>query len=127
MHPEVAAVSCQDCQTWMYDEKWQREQRAGQDVPRPPGCKTPCWSCPKIPKGAPPRPSSAVELSEKNVRAYNFHEECVAVGDFPRDAIVRRNARLITMVVKSVESGQLQIGQQRMVMAILGALGGGKE
>lgn len=106
----------------MYDETWQRETRAGQDVPRI--GKTPCYKCPKVPKGAPPRPSSAVELNEKNQRTYVFHEECEAVGEFPRDAIVRRNGRLINMVKQSVASGQAQTAQQRMVMAILSAVGG---
>jgi hypothetical protein len=34
-------------------------------------------------------------LSGRNLRAYVHYRECRAVGRFPDDAIVRKNARLI--------------------------------
>lgn len=72
-----------------------RVERAGKPVRRLPTQPTPCRHCPKIPPGVEPKPENAVELSEKNTRAYLFHLECAAVGSFPADAIVARNARLI--------------------------------
>jgi hypothetical protein len=124
LHPEVAAVSCEDCQTWMYDDGWEKETRYGLPVLRPEGAPTPCWSCPKIPKGAPPKPSSAVELSDKNVRAYLHYKECKAVGRFPDDPIVTRNARIIAGAEESVKESRQMEGQRQALMGILAALGG---
>ncbi len=62
------------------------------------GQKTPCIWCPKIPAGDPHSPSSAIELTEENFLAYLHYQECKAVGEFPSDPIVRRNAALIRRV-----------------------------
>lgn len=124
LHPEVAAVSCADCKTWMYDDSWEKQTRFGLPVLRPEGAKTPCWSCPKIPKGEPARPSSAVELSAKNVRAYIHYGECKAVGQFPDDPIVRRNARIIAGLEESIKETRSNGGQRQILTAILSALGG---
>jgi|15BtaG_2_1085339.scaffolds.fasta_scaffold00119_10 hypothetical protein len=44
------------------------------------------------PKGTPDHNRA---LTEQNRLAWQFHRECEAVGSFPRDAIVRRNAVVI--------------------------------
>ena len=62
--------------------------------------RPPCETCPKIPKGRLAHPSSAVELSDKNLMAYRHYKECKAVGQFPDDAIVRRNAAIISDIVE---------------------------
>lgn len=62
----------------------------------------PCYSCPKIPEhGDGARPGLAVELTDRNWEAYSHYLECKAVGSFPDDPIVRRNAAII----RSVEDG----------------------
>lgn len=58
----------------------------------------PCKTCPKIPKGDEPFPHNAQELSDKNWKAYQHWRECRAVGNFPDDAIVRRNAAIIQAI-----------------------------
>lgn len=47
----MAAVSCEDCQRWIYGPDWRPIMRAGQPMPRPPSAPTPCDMCPKIPDG----------------------------------------------------------------------------
>jgi hypothetical protein len=69
---------------------------------RPPGAPTPCHRCPKIPKGQPPRPEHAAELTDQNWRALKFHQSCKAVGQWPDDAIVRRNARVIELALDEI-------------------------
>ena len=101
LHPEVASRSCSDCQQFLYfdrgpDEFGDRVTRGGKPVIRPKGVGTPCSWCPKIPPGMEPKPQNAVDLSNKNLAAVQFHRECDAAGgQFPLDAIVRRNAALI--------------------------------
>lgn len=100
LSPEVSSRSCSDCQTYLYHDKGagqfgKRVERGGKAVKRPKGTPTPCAWCPKIPPGERPVPANAVELSDKSTAAYAHYLECRAVGDFPRDAIVLRNAGLI--------------------------------
>lgn len=102
MHPEIARRSCDDCIRFMYDDTPQRmgeiRLRGGEPIPRLKSQKPSCGWCPKIPRGVEPRPSNAVELSEKNHQAYLFHVECRAVRSWPDDPIVRRNAAIIERV-----------------------------
>jgi hypothetical protein len=104
LHPEVAFRDCQDCMKHVYDEKTGRKvERRGKSVARHPKCPPPCRSKAGCPKGAPTGEKGCRELSSKNWRAYQHYKECVAVGDFPKDATVRRNAAIIRMAEESVE------------------------
>lgn len=49
----------------------------------------------------------AQELSERNLLALQHYQRCKAVGQFPDDALVRRNAAIIAGVFQSVEEGRL--------------------
>lgn len=42
-------------------------------------------------------------LSEKNLKAWGHYIECRAVGEFPEDSIVRRNAGIIRSVEDAIE------------------------
>ncbi len=100
LHAGIASRSCSDCQKYLYydrgsDDFGARVERGGLPVLRPKGAKTPCGWCPKIPPREEPKPENAVELSDKNLLALIHYRESRAVGDFPNDAIVRRNAALI--------------------------------
>lgn len=75
-----------------------RPTGSGNKITRDRGEMPPCKSCPKIPKGDPALPMYAQELSEKNWQAYQHWQECRAVGHFPNDPIVRRNAAIIQRV-----------------------------
>ena len=82
------------------------------------GQKTPCVWCPKIPVGEPQVPESAIELSEKNLAAYQHYQECRAVADFPADAIVRRNAG----VIRAAEDAADRVRQTRAGLMALGTI-----
>jgi hypothetical protein len=123
LHPSIAARSCADCQAYLYydrgyDDFGARVERAGKPVLRPKGVKTPCGWCPKIPPGEPLVPASAVELSDKNAAAYFHYVECRAVGEFPRDAIVVRNAALI----RAAEDIAERVQQTRSGLAAIAGL-----
>lgn len=66
----------------------------------------PCSFCPKQPPTVSERdrtPLTAEDLSEKNWQAYQHYQECKAVGEFPDDDIVRRNAAIIARAEKAVD------------------------
>lgn len=104
LHPEVASRSCEDCQRYAFDD-WPGRFAAkpmtmasGRIVLRATGSKPPCRACPKQPASVPEAersPATAAELSPRNAEAYRHYRECRAVGDFPADPIVRRNAAII--------------------------------
>ena len=69
----------------------------------------PCARCPKIPLGVRPHPGNAVEISDRNWKAFVHWQECKATGHWPNDPIVRRHARLIQGVVDSVKESRDEI------------------
>jgi hypothetical protein len=95
--------------------------RAGLPVLRPKGVATPCLSCPKIPEGIPKTRDNAIELSERNWLAYQHYLECRAVGQFPKDPIVRRNARILRAIIDEAEQRPLW-----KLIALLGVGHGGR-
>jgi hypothetical protein len=82
-------------------------------VLRPPESRPPCCWCPKQPDEVPPHertPATAEELTPENQRAYLHYLECKAVGQFPDDDLVRRNAMVIAQAVQARDEWvQLQI------------------
>lgn len=106
MHPEWSR-SCRDCAQWSYRDDGTIDQRGGKPQPRPPRTPLPCFKCPKIPAGEEPCRDNAVELTERNLQAYLHHMECRAVGEFPNDPIVRRNARILRAILDEVEQRPL--------------------
>jgi hypothetical protein len=103
LHPQVASVSCEDCQVLWYDENWQPVTRGGQHRSRPAGTRPPCRTCPKIPPGVEPKPENAVEVTEQVRRCYDHFKECRAVRDFPHDPLVRRHAMLFEEIEQAAE------------------------
>jgi hypothetical protein len=104
--PKLAGRSCADCAKYVYGDDGEvvrRPARTGLPVLRPKDSKPPCRGCAKIPEGAEPRPESAVTLSNRNLRAYQFYRECRAVGRWPDDAAVRHVAAVIRGVEEVVE------------------------
>lgn len=109
LYPEVARRSCDDCRTWLYNdrggefgERMERKRGSGIYLRRPVNSPTPCYDCPKIPPEVPIRWTSAVELTDQTRQAYQFYCECKAVGHFPDDPIVRLCASTIRRVEDSV-------------------------
>lgn len=93
-HPEVAYRDCQHCLKYLYDEQTGK-QREFHEEPVERILPAPCRSG-KCPKGTPENPKT---LSPKNKKVYQHWKECKAVGQFPDDEIVRKNAAIIQELV----------------------------
>jgi len=131
----VAALSCDDCCRWLVDEDWgftlrdpgrQRIRR----VVLPGRLSTPCGRCPKLPRDMAlgertPAAGRALGPSARSLRAIRHYLECKAVGRFPDDPIVRRNAWLLSEVERAF--GQAERRQElQIVMASAGVGGKGR-
>lgn len=129
LHPEIAARSCVDCKQFMYDDTPQRMGlpviRGGVHQPRG-NTPTPCRWCPKIPASVPANQATAdkaVELSERNWLALIHYLKCRAVGRFPADPWVERNAMIIREEMDAAEQDRqdrrvLGMAQHMMAMTI---------
>lgn len=123
LHPEVAFRDCADCMKHVYDEKTGRKvERRGKPLPRHPKCPPPCRTSIGCPKGSPTGEKGCKELSPKNWAAYRHYKECLAVSDFPKDAIVRRNASIIRMSEESVAETK-HAGTIGPLLSLLGKAG----
>lgn len=111
-HPDWAARSCDDCKKYIYNDDGTVTTKTGPDgrtklpVLRPEGTVTPCWQCPKIPEGVLPKSENAIELNAKNRTAFRHYKECRAVGRFPDDPIVLRNAAVIREIYDQCEASR---------------------
>lgn len=102
--PHIAARDCDFCRKWRHNESTGKAVKAGgQLCPRtvadPPPCRDPRHES-GCPKGDYENQKS---LTWQNVQAYRHYRECKAVGRFPDDPIVRRNAGIICAVEDAVE------------------------
>ena len=122
VHPKIARLSCQDCIRYLTvdGEIIRKPALVGLPMVRPPGSPTPCYKCPKIPVGTPPIPANAVEISPKNRLAWLFDCECRAVGKWPDDPIVRRNAAIIRQVRDDFDREPLE----QILNILMGVAGG---
>lgn len=109
-YPGIAGVSCKRCCEILGDfinGEWVPSTRAGVEVPRPKGSKPPCWKCPKLSledqKRKDAGPALAVELSERNWRAWCYYQEIQAGASMAEDPVTRRVCGLLRMVEKSME------------------------
>lgn len=111
-HPSVAATDCKHCLKYEHNpltgktSKWR-----GGDLERS-GTSKPLCRLGRCPKGSPENPK---ELSLRNAKAYLHYQECRAVGKFPDDSIVKRNASIIRSVEESKEDQHKQLMQQSMM------------
>lgn len=79
----------------------------GEPLRRPKGTTPPCRGGKGCPKGT---PENSNALSPKNEEAYQHYLECRAVGQFPDDMIVKKNAKRIRMIEDWVHEQQLANG-----------------
>ena len=93
--------SCYEAGTEPQDRP--RDKRTGLTV------LTPCYQCEKVPQDALEKSwRYAIEPSARSFRAIAYHDECEAVGDWPRDengrvdSIVKRHASIIKKVREAV-------------------------
>lgn len=102
----------------MYDETTGKQTVwHGKPLARKPG-STLC-TVGKCKKGTPNAP---YVLSAKNERAYEHYLECKATGNFPDDAMVRRNAAAIMIATDHADA--ILRGMERMADASLRAVKG---
>lgn len=103
-HPKVAYRDCEHCQKYLYNEdSGTVDMNTRFDPPRPrertdvipPPCRIKSIGCPKG------TPEENRGLSAKNRQAYEHYLQCKAVGKFPEDAIVYRNAGIIRRIEDS--------------------------
>lgn len=101
-NPAITFRDCEQCQIFHYNEETGKpyERRDGQPAKRHWGCPPPCRTQVGCPKGT---PENSKALSPKNLQAYEHYRECKAVGQFPEDSIIRRNAAIIAMFEKLEE------------------------
>ena len=64
---------------------------------------TPCHKCPKIPYGQPALPSSAVELSEKNLKTWWLYKQCCITNDFPKDPLFLDHCVALRLLEESLQ------------------------
>jgi hypothetical protein len=125
-HPLVWGRTCDDCERYVYLEDGQlmrRPARTGLPVLRPRGQLTPCPSCPKIHRDAPARTRvHADEMTPRNRQAFWHYRQCKAVGIFPDDPVVRRNAAVVAEVIDLVN----QKRQDELNVLLLGVLARGR-
>lgn len=105
LHPEVAYRDCGHCSQFIYNEKTgEPDTYFGKLIPRKgslPPCRFKGADGKSLCKKGTPEESNA--LNQQNQRVYQHYLECKAIGHFPDDAIVRRNASLIRQVEDSVQ------------------------
>lgn len=100
-HPLIAERDCEHCQAFQYDENTglpiEVVKGSGEYRPRygPLPCRT--TGCPKG------TPEASKSLSERNRKAYLHYRMCRAVGRFPADPIVERNAMIIRTIEDAIE------------------------
>lgn len=97
-HPGMAGVTCEACRTWWMDPTTgEISQRHGEKLLRPAGTKLLCQTNAGCPKGT---FENQKGLSAKNQQALRHYLECRATGQFPDDAIVKQNARIIANILR---------------------------
>ena len=96
LHPEVADRDCDHCLKYLYDEKTgepiKSRKKDGSLRKRDSSCPSPCRTSVGCKKGT---PENSRALNRTNREAWEHYQECRAVGAFPDDPVVRRNAALI--------------------------------
>lgn len=108
-NPMFARRKCDDCKAWWYDNETGRiVRRAGKPLKRPEGMLLLCQTHEGCPKGTPDNQKS---LSPKNRLAWTSYQEWKAVGEFPDDPIVRRNADIIQKAIRTADG--LRANRQR--------------
>lgn len=99
--PQFTKRTCEGCKAWWYDDDTGKvSTKNGKPLKRPEGTVLLCQTVEGCPVGTPENPK---RLSAKNRRAWNHYQECKAVGQFPDDPIVRRNAMVIEKAIRTAQ------------------------
>lgn len=116
-YPELSQRSCDFCLKFCFDEDTGLVMlgRDKQPLPRHFGCPPACKTQKGCPKGTPEKP---LTLLPENQRAYEHYQECRAVGQFPDDPTVRRNAAIIRRVEDEYERWREDQFRQQVLKAV---------
>jgi len=123
-YPEVAKRNCELCKKFLFDEetgeiKFGRdgkvELRSYYDFQGNATCPPMCQTRKGCPKGIPENQRS---LNARNQLCYEFYLECKAVGQFPDEPVVRRNASIIREVEDEFDRGE-RVTQRQLQNAVL--------
>ena len=99
LHPTLAFRDCGHCKQWQYNEQTgEVEQWRGEPLKRV--GNPPCLTTTGCPKGS---PNAGRELSDANWLAFAHYKQCKAVGIFPDDEIVARNAVALQDILERVD------------------------
>lgn len=119
LRPEYANRDCKLCLKYLFNESWGLpERQAGTDrmIRRAPGNLPLCRQIDdehpegRCPKGTPENPRS---LTPQNEQALRYHLTCKALGRWPDDDRVLRNAEIIeTALYEANERRQWLMGKQ---------------
>jgi hypothetical protein len=100
-NPGLSRRSCEDCQRWWYDEDTGRKLLVnGLPVLRPEEAEPACRQKDGCPVGTPEQPR---RMSPRNKAAYEHFRLCEAIGQFPDDPIVMRNALVIRQARRAAQ------------------------
>ncbi len=108
-HPEVSARTCDACLRWIFDTdsgNLVRNRETGEPLPRPPGSRTPCLTCPKCTNTEEKTPEAGrrSDVSRRNqLTLLRYHEQLVTPG--PVDDVMRRNFGIIHEVLDTYDRG----------------------
>lgn len=105
LHPRIARRSCESCQKLWYRQSDGLVILDGLGQPMERVGPTPCRTNVGCPKGT---PENQKTLTTANQWAFAHFLDCDAIGVFPDDPIVARNARVIRSVMKRVHDKMLR-------------------
>jgi hypothetical protein len=91
--------------------------RDGKPESRIDACPPPCQTDRGCPKGT---PQTSRALNYENQRCYEHYSECRAVGVFPDDPVVRRNAAIIRGIEDEAVRQEKRELRETLVQLIVG-------
>ena len=97
-NPRLAKRSCEDCKKWWFSDSTGLpilSNTTGEKMLR--DGVTACMTAEGCPKGTPEKSKA---LNKTNGWAWRHYQDCVAVGQFPDDPIVSRNASIIRSAIE---------------------------
>jgi hypothetical protein len=132
LHPEIAARSCDECETWQYKDDYNHKEdkiKFSYDIVRlcdihktkvrrplpvrlPNGewvVSTPCHKCPKIAeegRGHRSTRREAIEPTPWSWGVLRHYWRCRAVGRFPLDDLVEHHAGIIDNVERIIQQAK---------------------
>ena len=116
--------SCDSCEKYVYDDGpdylGPLTLHRGEPLLRDPRSSTPCYHCPKIPRGCPKHRDFAIELSARNWQVYQHYKICKVIGWTAReraDGLVRLHAGILG----NIEDG-FYLGGPRQSLQMIGKI-----